>query len=350
MSARRIVAGFAVGILLTCAGRESLAEPPRERHLSEFVSADDRRPDGRDARADDSEALRKAFASGAGMIRIGAGQYRFSNVTVPENVLLIGAGPSTVIRPQGEGPIFRQAGVSHWAIRDLTLDGGASGDWHQRSDKGQSGVVIEGCWSYELSGLVIRNFNGAGLEISATNLDPAAAAMCNGGTVDRVEARGNYLGIRFDRRAEYIHATRLSCLENVVGCAIHAGNVKLSESNLCSNVDGLVIEDKENGSHGTVANCLLNHNERYALVCRNVAVGMALTGNCFYYGQILIENSTGVHLASGQISCSLTTTGKGVNRISGNYVIPERWQFRLSPQTLVEGNFSANGAWLPGRP
>lgn len=349
MSIVRVATGLLAGWVLIGGGWELLAAPPEVR-LTDFANADGRPPDGKDDKVDDSVALKRALTSGAGLVRMGAGHYRLSGITVPENTLLVGAGPATVIHAIGNEPIFRQVDVAHWAIRDLALDGGATGDWHQRTDQGQAGVLTQGCWAFELSGLVVRNFDGAGLQLLATRLESSAAAFCNGGTIDRIEARGNYLGVRFDRRAEYIHATRLACSQNVLGCAIHAGNVTLSQSNLCSNLDGLLIEDKENGSHGSVVNCLMNHNERYALHCRNVAYGMAMTGNCFYYGQILLENSTGVHLAAGQISCSVTTTGTGINRLSGNYVIPEQWKFNLTPQTLVEGNFTAKGLWPPNRP
>jgi hypothetical protein len=33
---------------------------------------------------------------------------------------------------------------------------------------------------------------------------------------------------------------------------------------------GISIEDKENGSHGAISNCLVNHNHKLALHCRDV--------------------------------------------------------------------------------
>ena len=159
----------------------------------------------------------------------------------------------------------------------------------------------------------------------------------------------NYVGVRFNQRAEYIHATRLTCYQNVTGCVIHAGNAKLGDSNFCSNVDGLMIEDKDNGSHGAITNCLFNHNELHALWVKNVANGMAMTNNCFFHGRILIENSVGVNIASGQLSCSVAVSGDGVNRIAGNYVIPLDWQFAITPATIVHDNFTADGPWNQNR-
>ena len=77
---------------------------------------------------------------------------------------------------------------------------------------------------------------------------------------------------------------------------------------------------------------------------------MALTNNCFYHGDILIENSTGVNINNGQICCSISVSGKGVNRIADNYIVPRKWPFTFTPTTIVEDNFTANGSWQQNRP
>lgn len=55
------------------------------------------------------------------------------------------------------------------------------------------------------------------------------------------------------------------------------GSANITASNFCDNVDGLLIQDKENGSHGAVSNCLFNHNARYALWGRRIEHGMAIS-------------------------------------------------------------------------
>ncbi|MBN2293532.1 MAG: hypothetical protein JXM70_13975 [Pirellulales bacterium] len=67
----------------------------------------------------------------------------------------------------------------------------------------------------------VQNFDGPGLDIRF-NDDPAR--FCNNGVVDNLVATRNWIGVRFDERAEYMHATRLSCYYNITGCVIHAGN------------------------------------------------------------------------------------------------------------------------------
>lgn len=321
------------------------APPPIERNLSDFHSADGRSPDGKDSRDDDSEALCRAIAAGPGIVRIGPGWYRFGDIAVPRGVTVVGAGPGTIVRSNGSSQIFRQTGLSQWRICDLVLDGENTGDWHGRKDQGRHGIMVEKCFGFEISGVTVQRFDGPAIEICSTDLGPSGGAFCDGGVLDRITAKQNLIGIRFNKRAEYIHATRLTCYQNTTGAVIHGGNIKLGDSNFCSNVDGLLIEDKENGSHGAIANCLFNHNERNALWAKNVAYGMTFSNNCFFYGQIVIEDSVGVNIQGGQISCSVLVSGKGVNRVADNYVIPEAFRFTFTPATIVQNNFTATGPW-----
>lgn len=317
---------------------------PHARLLSDYRNDDGSAPDGEDDATDDTPALRKALADGPGLVCLGPGSYRFGEVTIPSNVSVVGAGSATVVRSSGPKHIFTQKGVHEWALRDLVLDGAAQEDWHKRKDTGEVGLFISGCWGYEVVGVAFRNFSGIGLQI-----EHSGAGWINGGNLDRITATGNSVGIRFDTRAEYINATALGCFNNVTGCILHAGNAKITASNFTTNTDGIVIEDKDNGSHGSISNCLINHNERYALLGRKVKNGMAISDCCIFYGTILLEDCIGVNLTNGILGCTVKTDGKGVNRIAGNYVIPEGWQFDFTPSTIVEDNFTENGPWEMNR-
>ncbi len=317
--------------------------PANARLLTSFTNDDGSKPDGKDDENDDTSAFRKALAAGPGVVYVGAGFYRCSDVTIPANVSVIGAGSATVIRPFGVTSVFVQENVTDWSIRDLLLDGQAKGPWRDRKDEGQSGIRIHKSSSFTISGITVTNFSGAGIQISYT-LGPVEG-WASRANLDTITATGNYVGVRFDTRAEYINASKFSCQNNVIGCAMYAGNAKLTASNLTSNIDGLHIEDKENGSHGAISNCLLNHNERYALRAVNAANGMTIDNCCFFCGSILLENCKGFVISSGILNCDITTTGKGANRIAGNYIIPDKLTFTFSPATLVQDNFTENGPW-----
>jgi len=320
------------------------ATPPSARSLADYANDDGTVPDGKDDANDDTAAMQKALADGPGVVYVGPGHYRWGDVAIPAGVTVQGAGRATVVRSNGAKQIFAQRAVSDWAVRDLVLDGEAQGDWHERADEGQSGIFTEGCWGYEIVGVTARNFSGAGLQLSHSNLGDGG--FCAGGNLARITAYQNHVGVRFDTRAEYINATELSCFHNVVGCVIHAGNAKITASNFGTNRDGILVQDKENGSHGSITNCLVNHNERYALQCTGVRNGMAVDGCCFFYGAIQVDTSVGVSITGGQISCTVSVTGDGANRIADNYIIllPE-WTFTFAPGTIVEGNFTEKGMW-----
>ena len=313
------------------------------RQLSDYLNADGNAPDGMDDATDDSPALRSALAAGPGIVHVGPGFYRWGEITVPSGVLLVGAGPATVVRSSGAKRVFWQKDVDSWGIRDLVLDGEAVGDWKEREDLGQNGIATEGCWGFDIAGVTFRNFSGSGLQLTRTRLGESGSSA--GGNLDQVTAYQNHIGIRFDVRSEYINATRMSAFRNVVGCVIHAGNAKITASNFGGNIDGILIEDKENGSHGSISNSLVNHNERYALLVRNAKNGMLIDNCCFFYGKIEIENSVGVNITSGIIATGLKVVGEGANRIAGNYMIPGESVFEFSQGTIVHGNFTKAGPW-----
>jgi hypothetical protein len=315
-----------------------------ERLLTDYTNADGRAPNGQDDATDDTAAFRQALAAGPGVVRLGPGFCRLGDVTIPSGVILAGAGQATVLRGNGAGSVISQDGVAGWAIRDLVVDGEAEGDWHDRCDHGRTGIRVNGCLDYEVASVSVRNFDGAGLCISWT------AALGPGGwnsrsNLTRITASGNWIGIRFEERGEYVNASQLSCQNNVTGCVVYAGNVKLTGRNITSNIDGILVEDKDNGSHGAFSNCLVNHNERHALVCRRARNGMSIDNCCFFAGGILLEDCAGINITSGTISCPVSVTGSAANRIAGNYVIPDQATFQCSPATIVDGNFSAAGPW-----
>jgi hypothetical protein len=317
--------------------------PLNARSLSDFTNNDGSRPDGKDDLNDDTSAIQKALAAGPGVVYIGPGFYRWSEVSIPAKVTVVGAGPATVLRPHGAKSIFVQENLTEWGIRDLVLDGQAQGPWRNRKDEGLSGIRINKCADFTLSNITVKDFSGPGLQMTYT-LAPAEG-WSSPTTLDSITATGNYIGIRFDKRAEYMNATKLTCRHNVIGCVIHAGNAKIAASNFTTNIDGLLIEDKENGSHGAISNCLINHNERYALLARNAAYGMAIDNCCLFCGTIRLENCTGFNITSGIINATMEIAGKTANRIAGNYIIPEKCTFTFAPATIVQDNFTETGPW-----
>lgn len=345
--------GLFVGLSLAAVGLVSsqsprAPQPVGDRWLHDFTNEDGSHPDGRDPARDDSAALQRAMDAGPGVVRIGPGTYRIQNATMPHGVTVIGTGEGTVLQAHGQQPVFRQMNVKGWRLRDVCLQGEAVGDWTKRTDAGAHGLIVSGCSGYEISGVRLREFDGAGLQLVHTNL--SGAGFADGGMLSRIVAERNWIGIRFDTRAEYITATQLDCHHNLTGIVIHAGNTNISASNFDDNRDGILLEDHENGSHGCLTNCLANHNQRYALWAKNVKYGMAISNCGFFYGTIRIENSQGVNLTSSLISASMMTEGPKANRVAGNHLLPEKFSFQFAPATIVEENFTSDGPWEPTPP
>lgn len=329
----------------TAGAAEAAPQTALKRNLSDYANADGSKPDGRHADRDDTIALQKALAAGPGVVSVGPGEYKWGDVTVPAGVTLVGAGSSTIVRSNGAKQIFNQNGVVSFSIRSIALDGGETGDWHARKDEGKNGIAITASRDFEIVDVRLRNFNGTGLLI--TYNAPRGPGHMGLGSLSGITAERNYTGIWFGVRAEYLNAADLTCNENIQGAVINAGNVKIVNSNFVNNQDGMVISDGDNGSHGIISSSMFNHNERYALLCQNVLNGMVIDGCAFFYGTLQLENSAGVNVTDGMISCDVKTIGEGafVNRLAGNYVIPQGWKWALSAKTISKDNFSNQGAY-----
>ncbi len=351
----RIYVGALVAVFLLSS--RSLADPrsasePLSRHgkrwVHQYQNADGQVPDGEDDEEDDTQAFIQALQDGPGVVQVPSGTFYCSEISIPAGVTLTGEGPATILRSRNHKPIISQKGVDNWTIRDLSFVGSASGDWHLRRDEGESAISVFDCRAFSISGVAARDFNGAAIQLEKTMVKLERRYPTSRAHLHQITVEGSYIGVRFDTRAEYINASHLNCSFNVLGCAIHAGNVQIAASGFSNNVDGMLIEDKENGSHGCVTGCILNHNDRFALHCKNVTNSMAIDGCALFYGAIKLEKCVGVNLTSGMISCTVDAKDNTLaNRIAGNFVIedPPGYKFEFSPETIVEGNFDRQGNW-----
>ncbi|MCC6683043.1 MAG: hypothetical protein IT445_19265 [Phycisphaeraceae bacterium] len=272
---------------------------------------------------------------------------------MPAGVSLVGCGPATVILASDpHRPVFDQQSVGDWSIRHLKIDGSATQPWQQRQDQQHCGLRIRDCWGYHVADIDAVAFAGSAIHIDHTRLGNDGAAFCDGGVVERVRCRNNHTGIHFDERGEYVGLFECRIFHNRIGCLIQAGNVRLNSTNICNNFDGVVIDDKENGSHGVMAHCLLNHNEHLALHARGVRNGMIIADSCLYGGGVRVEDSRGVHLANCQIDGPITIRGGGANALTANYIIADYGDhhvYELSTATQVQANFTQSGPWRMNR-
>ena len=359
-----------VGVMMVLASGASLAGggvldgsagsgAVRSRNVCDYKNADGLVPDGVDNERDDSGALVAAMAVGAGVVEIPAGYFRFGNVTIPENVTVQGAGAGTVIRSNGHERVFNQQGLGSWVIRDVAFDGetrtGAEAEkdkaWQSLEgprgaipDNNRHAIYAERCYGFTIQNIIAHHFEGAALEFTQTDL--AKVGYCDGGVLDNLSLYHNHTGIRFNKRAEYMTATQIHSYRNNYGVIIHGGNITIGSSHFCANETGVFIKDKENGSHGAIVNCLINHNRQYSLHAENVANGHNISGCSVFDGTIRLNNCKGIKIASGTLDCSIIVEGAGVNLINGNYIGKAYMKVcEISEQTIVKDNFTAEGLW-----
>ena len=322
-------------------------QSPQARNLCDFKCADGKAPDGLDNKRDDTAALVAAMSAGPGIVHIGPGHYRFGAVAIPAKVSVVGSGRATIIRSNGAKRIFSQAGVGEWALKDLALDGETTAEVYKVTDKGRQGLYAEKCYDFTIQNVAAMRFEGVAIEFYQT--DRQAAAFCNGGTISGLTLYNNYAGISFSERAEYMTSTQIKSYRNVYGCIIHGGNISIADSHFCMNETGIYIEEKENDSHGSVSNCLINHNTKYAVHARGVQNGHNFIGCSIFYGMIKLIDCRGIKIASGTIACDLVVEGESANLIIGNYIVPSHMDTcTLAPSTIVRDNFDDTGSFSFG--
>lgn len=290
--------------------------------------------------------LQALLDAGPGIVHLGPGEFHCAGLRLHDGVVLAGEGRATVLRLSEGEAIIDQRDAGEWGLRDLVLDGGDDGEWPERSDRGAHGLRVHGCWGYDVANVVVRNVAGCGMRIAYTDLFAGGnAPFCNGGNLDRVTVHDCHTGICFDTRGEYLNAVAISAYHNVTGVVIHAGNVKLTGSNICTNVDGVYIEDHENGSHGALANCLINHNLRHALHGRQVRNGMMVANCNMAYGALTLEECRGVTVSGCQLCCQIRISGADRNSLLGNYVVPYPGicdTFEITPSTHLSENYTGD--------
>ena len=349
------VAFFAFGELVYAA-EESVAA---DRNLSDYLCADGKVPDGKDNDRDDTAAMIEALKAGPGIVRLGPGYYRLGNVTIPEKVTVMGSGAATVVRSNGAKRIFNQIGVGQWAIKDIALDGQTKKKWIPGGatlegkplpiipDNGSQGLYVERCYAFEIRGVKAHHFEGTAIEFCFSGYP--SNTWCNGGTISGLTVYNNYVGLSFSKRAEYITATQIKSYNNHIGCVISGGNNTLSDSQFCGNEIGILLDHKENGSHGAVVNCLINHNIEFAVLAKNVKYGYNFIGCNIFCSIVKLMSCEGIKIASSNLQCSLIVEGKGANQIIGNYIMPKigdkQLVYEFSPSTIVKDNFTSEGHW-----
>ena len=150
-----------------------------------------------DGKTDNTQAFEKAWRSGAKTVRVPAGTFAVSKITVPEGTTLEGDGSSSVVVPVAapSNPLITlDSGAT---VRHLTLDGRGASVTCLRTGASKNVTVQD---------LAIANFKGMAIET-----DHAEDMVIAGCTISHVQRAAN---LQFSRRVHVLNNTVTDCTEH----------------------------------------------------------------------------------------------------------------------------------------
>ena len=271
-----------------------------------------------DGIADDSDAIISCFAANDRIVLYGSyktskdlpirtGQYIYSNnATITRTTTTGGGSLNTIIKAQS---------VDNWSLQGLLTIVGAG-----NSNGGQSGLFMQLCKNFRVSGLTIENVSGAGLNFSGFG------ARGNSGLLNNISLQNNWQGAVFNAGAEYYTITNINASQNTLAISMLGGNNSIIGGSISDNVNGVYVGGTlgNNNSHGVLSGLNINHNTGYNLKAENVEFGESIIG-CHFYSTtaelgVNIVNSKGVVFDGctfdGFLTNSDSNSPKGVNVIS----------------------------------
>lgn len=204
---------------------------------------------------------------------------------------------SATLTLNGEFTLFKVS-RSEVTIEGLTLIGDTS--------KSQTGVYFT-----NVRGLRIRNmiFKSIMTGIYGTQ---CGSGVHESGFISDCHFKKCTTGIFADTRCEYL--TISNCILNQcnTGIKIKGGNILTTGCQITDGGIGLHIQDGQNGGHGVVSGCQINHNTE-SIKMINVPNGYTITGSNIFYGELTVDNcGSQIVLTGNTLACKVTITNSVV--------------------------------------
>ena len=268
-------------------------------YTNEFLKSTTDRTD----RTAEIEALLKE----QGYCLLGSGVFFVSGIVMPAGTTLAGMNGAThlVLDPTlDEG--FAVKLDSFCTVRDLTVDGATLKISHPDEVGERHGILFASdattkSWGREpcnttVSNCVIRYFSGGGITCIDTGFNLNCIMAVSNCHILHCGA-----GINIAHFSEYHDFSNVVCTENLYGCINNGGNNTFSACSFSGNEVGFMIDNRNdkspNNSHGTVTGCTFNHcgnNKGIAILLYGAQHGFVFTGCQIFFGQIILENSSGI--------------------------------------------------------
>lgn len=253
-----------------------------------------------------------------------------SNISVPANTTIIGAGKSaTVIQLSGGATIgFSVASVNGVTISGLTIKGtyatpNVSGTSILNSITDvttlnligtEKGISITGSsYNTTLQDIDFRNLSNSGLYVTQTS----SAYLYSGSvTANNLTAFDCYAGFYFPDSGEYNKISNIHSLNCLIGIITIAGNLYLSNSLFNNCRVAFYAGQGGNDSHSSISNSAFNHCILYNIITDSTSKGLFFTGCETFQATTVISRTKGFSFDGGRLEGTVTVIDGGINTIS----------------------------------
>ena len=186
--------------------------------------------------------------------------------------------------------------------------------------KNQTGISFTG-----IRGLRIRNmvFKSIMTAIYGTQ---CGSTIHETGFISDCHFKDCITGIFADTRCEYMTISNCVLCQCSTAIKIKGGNILTTGCQMTDGSIGMEILDGQNGGHGVISGCQINHNTE-SIKMINVPNGYTITGSNIFYGKLTVDNcGSQIVLSGNTLACEVAITNSVVVA-NGN--------------TFHESNFSA---------
>lgn len=273
---------------------------------------------------DDAPVKNTLLATGKAALQPGK-RYKITSLTLTAGqVLCCVAGRATLVAASTSGTLITIA-AADVVMDGVDLDGGTSATLYgaNTAPKGAGvGLYISG-EAGAVKRVSVKNSDIYGFTSDGVLLGRVAASAGSGKSVmfENVNAYRNFSSWNFGTLAEYCIATNCHGYQSTYGIQVFGGNNKFANCNFEENYCNGYVGGGTNNSHGGFLGCSFNHHTSNgrSLLVDGAQYGFEFVGCKFWYGNIEINNSSGIRICNGQIAAAtITVSGGGLNWIHDN--------------------------------
>lgn len=297
-----------------------------------------------------SEFLEANENSSVDVIAFSSGEFDISNnqLEIKSNKLYLFRN-TTLTHSDATKKIISALDVSNFFITGNLI---IQGSYEGTSNLLESGIYLNNCKNFEISGVVIRNCRYCGIEVQ--NTTPVVAKRGDRGRFSNIAILDGQFPIFLEENAEYHLFTNVTVSGNERAVVIQGGNNNFVNCNIVDNEQGVQLISGTNHAHGIFSGCNINHNQEYNLYAVGVTLGETFDG-CHIYGdsigglgKIRLENSRGICINGGQIDAMIEVidgANNGGNMVCNNFIAGSFTTVTGSGtgDILIKNNFDING-------